>query len=1442
MKARTLGIVIFLCVCLIGAPGLTQNKRVDYPDGQEETGLHYGYYYKGKLVTLNLSTQLIAVEEKGASLDTFVQNNNLKPHSLSNHPALTKHGMRLYRLPADTNKTAGSPDVSRQIRTWNQTSGQVVQPVFEQGTALLIPSDEVILGFKEYSTLDEARRYVSPYMDSWGIIDLRTHRKNTFILRINNPADGRVYEVCQFLSQFDEIQFAEPNHIVVMRYKSDTKAWPNPAADLNFDKYPDPSSAQLRSVTLPSQDFSILAPVGWTTLIDESFEGTGLPSGWSTGRYGDAVEASWRMTNYRSHSGNRSIYATGGWTDGILPPGPYPNNAYSWLDTPPLNLAAYEEVYIEFWFYAKYEDPLSIDYWFDYGRVQIYDTNTDTITILFPQLVTSYTGDLTSDPTTDNGWRRALFRVPPSLRINGVMVEFIFYSDGSINREGLYIDQVRVVATTDVDSEPLGNDTYSGRQYELNNAGQIAGLGGEENDLHLPEAWDLVSVSPDVVVAVIDNGVDLAHADLNLVTGYDYDGSEGGGPKDANHNHGTNVAGNIGAIGNNSLGVVGTAPGVKIMPIYIGETWADRANAIDVAVDNGADILNNSWGQVDAQFTDVENAIRDALAAGCIVIFAAGNGPDRSPWSYQTAFPCELTASTDLICVGATSPTDEHKGAASSDGQFGWGSSYVGNGPDVCAPGPWSYTTDRTGTAGENDGSAIDPDDPVSADYWHDFGGTSSAAPKVAGIAALLLSANPSLTPADVKRILRDTADDIDLFGADEKTGAGRVNAYQALLGNAGPTVVTHPASSIASTTATLNGTVNPNGLDTEYYFEYGTTTAYGSTTSVADAGSGTSAISVMAAISGLVPETTYYFRIVATNSSVTSYGADASFDTLSATSAYDLNVNIVGSGTVTLDPPGGTYAPGTVVTLTAAGDPGWGFGGWSGDLSGTANPATITMNSDRNITATFVQGQFRLNISTVGQGTVTLSPPGGIYEPAEHVTLKATADTLWEFSHWSGDLTGSDNPDTVTMDADKHITATFAAESTPDADYLWEGFEGEFVDAPNYGSIPAEWMAEGPDAVVDFSKGSEAHHGTSSLHARVTYHPTHYSSLVRTFSVEPGADTLNLHLKIRGATDGQASAGLATGTRWTFRLWYRTTPSHWHTLTLQNVSVPSNGQLPVTILVGHDQGGGYTDFDIDCLSSNAPLEGQEPSRYTLTVNAIGQGNVTLDPPGGIYEPGTVVALTAAGATPDCMFCGWGGALDGVDNPATVTMNSNKIITASFIEVVSGDPGSTIMNMTAVDPDDIPDISGKPAEFPYGMMEMEIEVASAGETAVIAVTLPNSAPAGYKWYKYTAADGWLEFGRDVISGGTGDGAEFNPGRTQVTIYVTDNGPYDDDPTVRNVIDPSGLALMAASSSSSGSGGGGGGCFIDAAAFGFSGQGKLKLRPEFGGCCRAGPRR
>jgi formylglycine-generating enzyme required for sulfatase activity len=121
--------------------------------------------------------------------------------------------------------------------------------------------------------------------------------------------------------------------------------------------------------------------------------------------------------------------------------------------------------------------------------------------------------------------------------------------------------------------------------------------------------------------------------------------------------------------------------------------------------------------------------------------------------------------------------------------------------------------------------------------------------------------------------------------------------------------------------------------------------------------------------------------------------------------------------------PSGGTYAVNTSVMMVAIANTGWRFHHWSGDLSGSVNPTSILMNTSKNVTAVFVQ-QFVLTTAVTGFGSVV--PSGGTYDANEVVELTANPGAGWRFDHWSGDLTGSTNPDSVTMNAAKSVTAVF--------------------------------------------------------------------------------------------------------------------------------------------------------------------------------------------------------------------------------------------------------------------------------------------------------------------------------------------------------------------------------------------------------------------------------
>ncbi len=148
----------------------------------------------------------------------------------------------------------------------------------------------------------------------------------------------------------------------------------------------------------------------------------------------------------------------------------------------------------------------------------------------------------------------------------------------------------------------------------------------------------------------------------------------------------------------------------------------------------------------------------------------------------------------------------------------------------------------------------------------------------------------------------------------------------------------------------------------------------------------------------------------------------------------YSLTVNISQNqgGSVSLDPAGGTYDEGTEVSLTADPDDGWEFTGWSGDLDGDAVSDTVTMDGNKTVEAAFSRIQYSLTTDTSGNGQVSLDPAGGTHDAGTEVTLTADPDDGWEFTGWSGDLSGADNPATLVMDGDKSVTAQFT-ELPPD-------------------------------------------------------------------------------------------------------------------------------------------------------------------------------------------------------------------------------------------------------------------------------------------------------------------------------------------------------------------------------------------------------------------------
>jgi hypothetical protein len=324
-------------------------------------------------------------------------------------------------------------------------------------------------------------------------------------------------------------------------------------------------------------------------------------------------------------------------------------------------------------------------------------------------------------------------------------------------------------------------------QWGLHNTGQNRGT--PDADIDAREAWPTILGTPSVVVAVVDSGLDFTHPEFSGQVwtnpgeipdnGKDDDGNgyvddnrgwdffeRDNDPTDGD-GHGTHLSGTV-AAAINDQGVAGIAPGSRLMVLRACRGGSCRASAIaegiTYATANGASIINLSLGGPDVQA--VEEALQDAAAAGVLVVAAAGNtNTDIDDDEDDAVYP----AAYDLLNLVAVAATDRDDRLASF-------SNYGQTSVDLGAPGKDILSTLPDGYG------------------WGD--GTSFAAPHVAGTAALVRSANPCLSPSEVREIFIASVDSLSSLQGKTVSG-GRLNAPQAIdlatVGSAAPTLGSAP-------------------------------------------------------------------------------------------------------------------------------------------------------------------------------------------------------------------------------------------------------------------------------------------------------------------------------------------------------------------------------------------------------------------------------------------------------------------------------------------------------------------------------------------------------------------------------------------------------------------------------------------------------------------------
>jgi subtilisin family serine protease len=345
-------------------------------------------------------------------------------------------------------------------------------------------------------------------------------------------------------------------------------------------------------------------------------------------------------------------------------------------------------------------------------------------------------------------------------------------------------------------SATIPNDQFFSQQWALHNTGTFAG-GFADADIDAIEAWDITTGSSQIIIAVLDTGIDFNHADLSGNICLSWEECRGwnfvanNNPMD-DHYHGTFVSGIIGAKTNNFIGIAGMMWNVKIMPVKFldrdGEgTVADEIASIQYAISKGAKIINASYSG-DA-FSQAEyDAIAAANAAGVLLMAAAGNGGDDDIGDNNDFIP-QYPASYSLPNILAIAATDQNDRRASFS-NFGL------NTVHVAAPGVYILSTIPT--------------------FFHPSGyfflsGTSASTPHVSGLAGLLYTYYSHFTPAQIRGTILRYVDVLPTLSGWIQTG-GRINGYRAISSLLVPTGLT--AAAVSSSQINLSWTDNATGED----------------------------------------------------------------------------------------------------------------------------------------------------------------------------------------------------------------------------------------------------------------------------------------------------------------------------------------------------------------------------------------------------------------------------------------------------------------------------------------------------------------------------------------------------------------------------------------------------------------------------------------------------
>jgi len=441
---------------------------------------------------------------------------------------------------------------------------------------------------------------------------------------------------------------------------------------------------------------------------------------------------------------------------------------------------------------------------------------------------------------------------------------------------------------------------------------------------------------------------------------------------------------------------------------------------------------------------------------------------------------------------------------------------------------------------------------------------------------------------------------------------------------------------------------------------------------------------------------------------------------TFAPVGVYSLTIIPPTNGTVQVNPVRTLYTPGEQVTLTAMPNLGYIFSAWGNDASGTTNPLTLTMDGNKTISAVFeIAPIYTVNVTSAGNGTVSVDPPGTQFTAGTTITLTATPADGFYFAGWTGDLTSMSNPHVLTVDGNKNIVARFSDEppprsddfagcGTPNAMWTWEdplgqadyqltGTQLKIVIPPNFNY--RVWSDVNNGARLMQEVGNLSNFSlVVKLQSPVTQGRQAQGILIETdedhfirydLTYVPGDDQ---PVKLfAGTVDngvGRQRRNQAidfTGTD--IYMLIRRAGNEWRLYYRLQDSGPWTGIGKFTFVMDVQRVGvfaasegagnqgtppGHTAIFDYFFNEDAPIMPEDGNAPGIVVNKVGQGTVTQTPVGPNYTCGQRVTLRATPAS-GWTFQNWSGDLNGSSVSLPLTISRKHTVTATFVQRTSYD-------------------------------------------------------------------------------------------------------------------------------------------------------------------------